>query len=166
MEKRYIAPMQALPKYKLLFFFILLLAACSQETKVDDQLPEAYANFGEFYERWHRDSAFQMEHIQFPLQGLPQRADSITVARNNFFYQEENWKIHRPVDFENSDFNREFVPLGEDILIEYILHRSGDYGMMRRWARQDGEWTLIYFADMNQIQPAGAGGIRIESGGF
>lgn len=157
--------MHILLKYTTMaIILLLLLVGCGREEQVEEQLPDAYADFAEFYERWHRDSTFQMEHIQFPLQGLPPRADSATVARNNFFYQQEDWTLHRPVNYSKSDFNREFVTLGQDIIIEYILHQSGDYGMMRRWARQDGEWTLIYFADMNQIRPAGAGGISIERG--
>ncbi len=153
------------PIYLLSVFFLFsFLAGCGREEQVEEQLPDTYADFAEFYERWHRDSTFQMEHIQFPLQGLPQRADSATVARNNFFFHAEDWTLHRPVDFTKSDFRREFVPLGKDIIIEYILHRSGDYGMVRRWARQNGEWYLIYFADMNQVRPTDTGGIRIERG--
>ncbi len=120
------------------------------------ELPAEYADFPEFYERFHTDSAFQMGHIQFPLMG---KSDTGT-------WQLTEWRLHRPVDYERSDFSREFTPLGEDILIETILHKMGDYGMVRRWARLGDEWNLIYYAERNPAAPPArdSGALRIDGG--
>lgn len=114
--------------------------------------PEAdLSEFYSFYQQFHLDSAFQYAHIIFPLQGLPANADAETIESGNFFWTEDTWVLHRPVDFETSDFTRELLSLSDDIVLEKIIHRNGQTGMLRRFARINDEWYLIYFADMNRI---------------
>ena len=109
-------------------------------------------DFFNFYQSFHMDSAYQMDHIIFPLQGLPADADSLTIAHNNFTWEQETWRLHYPIDFETSDFTRQITPLSDDIVVELIVHRSGQAGMMRRFAKMGDDWYLIYFADMNRIK--------------
>ena len=142
--------------------FLVLAAAAGASACGNDrtaplpELPPEYADFPEFYQRFHADSAFQLAHIQFPLMGK-----SDTSA-----WQAEAWTLHRPVDYDRSDFTREFTPVGEDILVEYIIHRMGDYGMVRRWARLGNDWSLIYYAERNRAAPPArdSGGLQIEGG--
>lgn len=137
---------------------VLALASCGgkQSEPAPSELPAAYADFPEFYERFHRDSAFQMAHIQFPLMG---KSDTGT-------WWLTEWRLHRPVDYERSDFSREFTPIGEDILIETIVHKMGDFGMVRRWARLGDEWHLIYYAERNRAAPLprDSGALHIDGG--
>jgi hypothetical protein len=37
-------------------------------------------------------------------------------------------------------------------MVERIVHQSGEYGMMRRFARLGGQWYLIYYAGLNSIE--------------
>jgi len=85
------------------------------------------------------DSVFQMARIQFPLMG---KGD--TAA-----WRADEWLLHRPVDFSRSDFTQEIAPIGEDILVERIVHKMGDFRLLRRWARLDDEWFLIYYAEQS-----------------
>ncbi len=145
----------------LLFAIWLSAAGCRRAGT--DSAPEMEARYGDFvtfYERFHADSAFQMEHIIFPLPGLPRNADS-TLLVNGFQWERENWIIHRPVDYTNSDFQREFIPFGDDILIEQIHHRRNDLGMIRRWQRSNGEWNLIYYAALNHVGKRGEVSITV-----
>jgi hypothetical protein len=138
---------------------ILVLASCGgkQSESAPSELPAAYADFPEFYERFHTDSAFQMAHIQFPLMGK-----SDTGA-----WQAKEWLLHRPVDFSRSDFTREIAPIGDDILVERIVHKMGDFRLVRRWARLDEDWFLIYYAEQSppSTPPArDSGALRIDGG--
>lgn len=108
--------------------------------------------FTEFYQRFHADSLFQIEHIVFPLQGLPDDADSLTIVTDNFRWQMEDWRMQRPFDFEMSDFRREILPVNENMVVEKIVHTSGEMGMVRRFAKVAGEWHLIYYAGMNRLR--------------
>lgn len=118
--------------------------------------------FDEFYRRFHQDSVFQMEHILFPMDGIPPMADS-TFVEASFQWTPENWQIHRAFDFKNSDYEQNLDTFGDDAVVETIVHRSGKFGMMRRFARMDGTWYLIYCADMNPIKSK-ENGIKIEGG--
>ena len=144
----------------------LTIAACRRPggetgSAVSPEMEALYGDFVTFYERFHADSAFQMEHILFPLPGVPRNADS-TVLVNGFQWQREDWVVHRPVDYANSDFKREFIPFGDDILIEQIRHQRNDLGMIRRWQRSDGDWYLIYYAALNHVGKRGE--VLIEMG--
>ena len=109
--------------------------------------PENYAEFIDFYRRFHQDSAFQMEHILFPLEGAPPRSDSSLLSAGEFKWQREDWRLHR--DFTaGGDFERQLTPLSEDLIVEQIVHRSGEYIIRRRWARLGDEWYLIYYAGL------------------
>lgn len=155
------------PLYTLLLIVPAALLFHCQRTADSEQeapmeVPEGYQDFAEFYQRFHEDSLYQMDHIIFPIQGLPPRVDSATLARDDFRWHEEDWKMHRPVNVE--DFERTFIPYGEDLIVERIIHETGEYGMVRRWAEINGEWYLIYYVAMNRLQKGGDGSFQIEGG--
>ena len=134
-------------------FATTLFLACRPGGAPQEALPPVdLSDFYAFYQIFHIDTNFQREHIIFPLQGLPANADSLTIAGNDFTWTADTWKWHRPVDFETSEFTRELTPLGEDIVVEMIVHRNGQTGMLRRFAKMDDEWYLIYFADLNRVK--------------
>jgi hypothetical protein len=132
------------------------------ESTAPMEVPEGYQAFAEFYQRFHEDSLYQMEHIIFPIQGLPPKVDSATLARNDFRWHKEDWKMHRPIEVD--DFNRTFIPYGEDLIVERIIHETGEYGMLRRWAEINGEWYLIYYVAMNRLKQESDGSFKIEGG--
>lgn len=142
----------------LLGITLITLGAC-QLSNTDQQVAKEPAvaddidlrDFYAFYKQFHNDSLFQIEHIVFPLEGLPNKADSLTIARGNFRWQKEDWIMHRPVDYEMSDFRRQLIPLSEELVTERIVHESGQYGMIRRFSKIAGDWYLIYYAGVNQL---------------
>ncbi len=144
--------MKYLPFISLLFLFACknpnaAPAATATETP-DEELP---AGFADFYQKFHSDSLFQVEHIVFPLEGLPNNADSATVASKTFRWTPETWLMQKQFDFQMSEYKREIVALPGDIVIERILHKSGQFGMVRRFALIGGEWHLIYYAGVNRL---------------
>ena len=118
------------------------------ETATAAPLPEGFADF---YQKFHSDSLYQIEHTVFPLEGLPDHADSAAIAGNDFRWQAEDWRMQRQFDFEMSEFKRHIVPVNDMMVVERIVHQSGEFGMVRRFARVGGEWHLIYYAGMNRL---------------
>lgn len=150
----------------LLLFGLGFLVACQNapsntettlalaEQKTSTIGDTSMASFREFYKRFHQDSLYQIEHIIFPLEGLPDNADSINFVKNDFRWKLENWKMHRPFDFEFSDFKRQLEPISDQLVVERIVHQTGQMGMMRRFSRLGDDWYLIYYAGMNRIKGA------------
>jgi hypothetical protein len=139
-----------------IFAILAALHACRPPEAPQDQSAQTTtslpSDFSNFYQQFHLDSNFQYDHIIFPLQGLPANADAETIESGNFYWTKDIWVLHRPVDFETSDFTRELIPMGDDIVLEKIIHRNGQTGMLRRFAKINEEWYLIYFADLNRIK--------------
>ncbi len=137
------------------FIFLVLLFACKNEQKAPEtsiaEATELPAGFSDFYQQFHSDSLFQIEHIVFPLEGLPNNADSATVAAKTYRWTPENWRMQKQFDFQVSEYSREIVPLTESIVMERIMHKSGQFGMVRRFAIVGGEWHLIYYAGVNRL---------------
>lgn len=111
-----------------------------------------FSDFDQFYEKFMQDSVFQMQHINFPLDGLPDDAANYGDSIQNFRWTKENWRIHHPIDFEKTKFEQNFQTLGDELIIENITEPTVGYGMLRRWAKIDGKWTLIYYVGLNPIQ--------------
>jgi hypothetical protein len=144
----------------LLFLSITLLFACGNENASSTQNASTtnedgydFADFYEFYQKFHRDSLFQIAHITWPLEGLPNHAgmDSTLNRNEPYYWQKEDWIMHQPIDFQMSEFRRELTPISEDLIFENITHKSGHYGMVRRWAKLSDGWNLIYYVGMNRI---------------
>jgi hypothetical protein len=108
--------------------------------------------FRKFYENFHRDSVFQLNHIRFPLEGLPEiEEETAEIDLSTFYWKKNEWTLHRPFDAMNGSFNRDFQPLGEDMVVETIRHTEANYAMQRRFYRDGNDWYLIYYAAMNKL---------------
>lgn len=143
-------------KYILLFAFALFISCKNNQPENpgtytgtrEEPLPEGFA---EFYQHFHSDSVYQVEHIVFPLAGLPDQADSALVSGGRFYWQAENWKMQKAIDFELSEYERQLLPLNKMLVEEHIVHKSGQFGMVRRFAKMGDGWNLIYYAGMNRV---------------
>lgn len=136
----------------VLFFLPIALLSCKQKEEAaeatGDTLPQ---DFVTFYERFLKDSLYQMEHINFPLEGIPDNALKDNQLLTDFRWQADNWIMHRPIEKDGTGFSSSFSQLGP-IIIEEILHESGQYGMLRRFANSGEEWRLIYYAGLNPLK--------------
>lgn len=148
---------------KIFFFAIvaLLAASCknpaSSDVKVTDQVqtsdpvPE---DFIAFYEKFHNDSAYQMSHISWPLEGAKGiQKDSVTPGTVAVAWEPAKWHMHR-LDFLNTnDYKRDWKSLGNVMIIEQIRAVSVPFGIERRFSKQpDGEWMLIFYSDTHEFK--------------
>ncbi len=134
-----------------LYFFCLLLLICSCKKNAgsfsgENQLSE---DFTLFYDKFQEDSLYQMEHIIFPLEGMPASEGKMTDP--DFKWNKENWQLHKPFSDPNGDYVRELFALDSSIVIEKIRLKNNEFGMERRFAKTNNEWFLIYYAAMNRL---------------
>jgi hypothetical protein len=107
--------------------------------------------FKTFYDRFSTDSAYQMAHITFPLEGMRAMKDSTDIVSPDFRWQPETWVLHQPYDDANGTFTRQWRDImGGNIVIESIADGSGSFSMERRWGKLSDGWNLIYYREMGR----------------
>ena len=113
---------------------------------------EKESEFIMFYNKFLSDSAFQYDHVQFPLAGIPSNS---TLSRPDFKWFKEDWIMHRVFDPIQSGFQSQFTHISDEFIIEQIVHNKTAYAMERRFSRlSDGEWYLIYYAALSPLRDA------------
>ncbi|MEQ1747684.1 MAG: DUF4348 domain-containing protein [Saprospiraceae bacterium] len=144
----------------LIFICFLALSACRDKKNApaqteqtasaqSDQVP---ADFSDFYQKFHTDSLYQIAHISWPLQGMTTVSkDSSQQEQQGIYWEKATWTMHRPVNFASGEFKRTLQVLGNELVVEQISYAAASYGLERRFVRsENGEWELIYYADMHQ----------------
>jgi hypothetical protein len=123
-------------------------ASTADETQVDT-LP---ADFVTFYEKFHDDSIYQMEHIIFPLAGLP-HAESVndTLPTERFFWQKKEWKKHNPFTDPSNQFEQWFEIINDRVIEHWIQMKGSNMVIHRRFAKLDDGWYLIYYAGLRPV---------------
>jgi len=119
----------------LLFFFACKSNTDSnQESSPAEQVIEIPAEFVDFYEKFHTDSLFQVDHIIFPVKG----------STSDQTYNKENWVMHKPFDSQGGNYERSFNNIN-GIIIEFVQEQSGFATIERRFSKISGEYQLIYY---------------------
>ena len=146
------------------------LPSCKKEAKSEnsattetegDTLP---SEFVAFFDRFHEDSAFQMAHITFPLEGLPNsNNDSVVNNAERYYWTRADWKIHHGFVDPSNQFTQWFEMIG-DRMIEHWVHMKGtNLFLQRRFAKLSDGWYLIYYVGMRpRSEKLGAGSAEQE----
>ena len=115
----------------------------SQEAEYSNKLPE---DFHDFYNSFHSDSIFQMEHIIFPLAGIGKSGDSVnTIVKKQWLADE--WLLHKPFNDQGGTFERSFTNV-QGIVTETITGNGGMFSMEKRYSRLADDWYLIYYQEL------------------
>lgn len=143
----------------VLFLLLLgtIIASCKQDKKTTQtstseaeiitELPE---DFTVFLDKFLSDSIFQIEHISFPLEGLPADADSMTIV-NGYTFKRDEWRAHKPLDEEDDYFQQSFRVISKDLVFEYIQSSDKAFFLERRYIRHTDGWKLVYFQDLQMM---------------
>lgn len=107
-------------------------------------------SFDAFYEKFHQDSTFQMEHIVFPLYGL-ENFDGDPDTDSGRTWTAEEWKLHKALDPADDGYIRSFTLVNEGLIEEEIKHRTGAFTLFRRFSKSDDSWELIYYASLSNV---------------
>lgn len=139
----------------LIFSFLaLMLYSCGNKTvssnETEDHLTVTGvpSGFIDFYDEFHSDTTFQLNHIIFPLKGSFIRTDSTGIQKEDKIYDRETWAFHRSF-VKDGSYNQSYQLLG-DLLIEKISDNLGLLEIERRWAPMDSTWYLIYYGTIQK----------------
>ena len=114
-----------------------------------NQLPSSFKGF---YEKFHKDSLYQIAHITFPLDGYPASVDSVSAAQGGFRWYPETWLFLKLDGLNDSFYVRKFkIPLA-GFVEETIQQKQTPFATYRRFAKNGDEWQLIFYSDMNPMR--------------
>ena len=124
---------------------------CSKDSARESSFPDSTlpGDFTEFYVKFHEDTAYQIDHISFPLQGI-RAFSSIDSNVQNKPWAREEWVYHSRID-PDAGYEVTFDLLTDELITETIVDTSETYAMQRRFAMTSDGWQLIYYVEM---QPA------------
>lgn len=115
-----------------------------------DTLPQ---DFVTFFNRFHEDSTYQIEHIIFPLEGLPNSTgDGDTLSGTRYFWQKSAWKKHNHFTDPGQNFEHWYEVINERIIEHWINMKGTNLHMRRRFAKLDDGWYLIYYQGMSPMK--------------
>ena len=134
------------------FLLVLTLGACNGTAAEQDDEVSALREFAQFYERFHQDTAFQVERVLFPLPGLPREADSRLITDGSFRWTRENWRMQKPINFQESQFEQQLVRVSKGLIIEKIINKEYGLQIERRFSRLEDGWHLIYYSALNKME--------------
>lgn len=119
------------------------------ESAVADTLPD---DFVEFFKRFHTDSIYQLEHIIFPLEGLPHAESSTdTVMAERFYWQKDNWVKHNPFNDPSGQFEHWYEVIDPRVIEHWVQLKGTKMVIRRRFAKLDDGWYLIYYAGLRPL---------------
>ncbi len=133
---------------------VLFLTSCKNDKKLSEKDAQGLSeDFVTFYNRFHNDKAYQLAHIQFPLEGLPSGNLSDSVKNvSDFRWTSDKWVMQSLAQFNDSLYIREFEQPMPIMVNEIIIEKKSKYGIMRRFLKRDNEWMLIFYSDMNRLE--------------
>ena len=101
--------------------------------------------FATFNERFHRDSAFQISRITFPIGG------HYAEAENSQAWTAKNWELLKEPVRETPDtteYKHDLQQTDTTVIEKYWLENSG-FKTERRFKKMGGKWFLTYYDDIN-----------------
>jgi hypothetical protein len=103
-------------------------------------------DFLDFLKKFSEDSSFQIESIQWPLEkqlALEHPEDDLT----NVMINVDEWKLQHPFNDMNGTYDQQFINFN-GIVTEMTTDNTGQYTMIRRFAKIDNKWKLIFYKEM------------------
>ena len=128
----------------LLLFAVICLTSCGG----DDKLPlddKGREDFISFYERFYRDSSFQMQRIEFPMLG-----NNPDGSTERFFWDEENWVYQKGIDPEDEDIKLvPFYDMEELMRARIILQNR--FMIENLFSLINNKWYLTEYSGIHDI---------------
>jgi len=123
------------------FLFILcFLFSCKSEknetpiVSSEQKEIEIPTDFIAFYDHFHSDSLFQLDHIIFPLKS----------ENDDKVYTRDNWILHTPFNSQGGAFVRSYNNIN-GIIVEFVKEKTGFVTIERRFSKMSEEYHLIYY---------------------
>ncbi len=145
------------------FFLFSVIISCNRTTKEvttiskEEVKPEIkkestkkskavkYENYNTFYNRFHRDSLFQMSRVKFPIGGY--FTDTVGEERT---WSKTNWIMHRSkIQEADTSIYKVNIESATTVKKEELFIEGGGFKVERKFQRINGKWFLVYYIDEN-----------------
>lgn len=141
---------------KIILFTLITLSFYSCDRKTSNQLTaisleDTNKDFRTFFEKFHSDSLYQIQHVAQPLNGIPAMVKDESLLDGSYEWSRDNWVMHKPFNNIGDEYSRSYIVVDKQNVIENIKHNASNFGMERRFTKKDGEWYLSYYAGMNML---------------
>jgi len=103
-------------------------------TKDEPRKIEIPSDFLSFYDKYHSDSLFQIEHTIFPVKSA---IDSVSISKYD-------WVMHKPFNSQGGNYIRTYNNIN-GIIVEFVNEKTGFVNIERRFAKMGGDYNLIYY---------------------
>ena len=135
--------------FALLLSFSLLTCKSDKNNRAQTQIEQIKIteDFLVFYEKFHLDTTYQINHIIFPLAGQKNQSNEEALIESPFAWSKDNWVFHRPFDDMGGTFIRRFEEFS-GIISEIIETENKQFSMLKRFSKIDDKWMLIYYKEM------------------
>ena len=120
-------------------------AADTSMLQATNQLP---TDFITFYDQFHTDTSYQKAHIIWPLQGLKPDSNGTNHVHT---WTRANWVIHKPLDTTLTSFEVSYKVLSPSLIEEQVSAIGYGFSMLRRFAKTNDNFQLIYYKSMGPI---------------
>ncbi len=114
--------------------------------EADTSLSQLPQDFVDFFNKFHTDSVFQMNHIVFPLEGAISAPESKNDSMIPYRWRQDKWQLHHVYNSYNGIFTRKFYLINSDLIIERIVGVNALFKMERRFGKLNDGWNLIYYS--------------------
>lgn len=106
--------------------------------------------FDVFYQRFHKDSLFQLSRVKFPLPGVNTEVDHVWKQKYgadpvNYHWTKQDWPMHRLLTDTVTYKIRRRKEKG--MLVEDIYIPDSDFLFTRKFRLLDGKWFLVYMLE-------------------
>ena len=127
--------------YALILLFTLTVLSNCHSIKSITSKTKKPEDFDQFYDRFHKDSSFQVSRLKFPLGGQNQFGKPWTTS---------NWHLLKGkiYDVDKSKFKVDFKKTSTDFYQRVWLDASG-FSSESRFKLIDGKWFLVYELEQN-----------------
>ncbi len=128
-------------------FVLISLSNCKQTKKESARQgisKSSIESFDSFYDRFHKDSIFQISRLRFPLGGGPDRGDV------NEEWTKENWSMLKTkiYDVDTSQYKVYFKKLKKSFTEKVWIVNSG-FKLEYRFELIDNKWFLVSAFELN-----------------
>src|SRR5690606_1749984 len=119
----------------------LLILGCDESVKQNSKCKEKIAieNFNTFYDKFHKDSLFQISRIKFPLEGV------YVDSKGEKEWSARNWTMLKIkiFDVDTSEYKVKIQRTDTTFYQKFWLDSSGFWGEYK-FQSLNNKWFLIY----------------------
>lgn len=122
---------------------------CQQQKQASSDEMKCNEDFDGFYQKFHSDSVFQMERIDFPLKGVYRTGDeNPDEVNNDFRWNKESWKMQKPFEVDKTIY-REELNRSDTLVVHRIYIENSGFSIERKFKLIKCKWVLVFYSEID-----------------